>query len=90
MSYKPYKIKLEEGITYRLIYKSQSGNYRWYRYEAIAKYIGRGMQEDDEAFSFRPLAGTSDIKHENILEAYEMPRTTEPRLPKRLGAYVQD
>jgi hypothetical protein len=76
--------KLIEGVMYRVLYKSQSGNYRWYKYEMFASFVGADSY-GNLLWSLRPEAGTQQMVREQLLEAYEMPRTTAARMPKRLG-----
>jgi hypothetical protein len=75
--------KLEPGIMYRIVYKQQLGNYQWYEHEMFAQYIGKG-DNDKLLFSLRPLAGTQNFNPANIIGIYEMPRTTQPKLPRRI------
>lgn len=77
------KIKLEEGILYRVVFKQQAGNYQWYKKEMWARF----MEEVDIGYLFdlRPLAGTQSIPKDWLLEAYEMPHSSTPKLPVSLG-----
>jgi hypothetical protein len=83
--------KLEQGVMYRLVYKQQAGNYQWYKHEMVALYIGENndQYEPKWIFSLRPEAGTQDMKKENLLEAWEMPKNYPPKLPRRVGKYVE-
>lgn len=78
--------KMTEGLLYRVIYKSQSGNYQWYKKEAWMVYIGDD-RDGNPLFSLRPLAGTQQLDIENLLEAYEMPSSSKPKMPVSLGRY---
>jgi hypothetical protein len=81
------KLKLEEGILYRLVYKFQAGNYQWYKKEMWARYMGENEAQSVYEFSLRPLAGTQSMPKDWLLEAWEMPRTSTPKLPVSLGKY---
>jgi hypothetical protein len=77
------KIKLEEGILYRVLYKSQSRNDRWYKKEMWAVFLGE--EDTTLLFSLRPLAGTQELDKDNLLEAYEMPHSSTPKKSVTLG-----
>ena len=51
--------ELKEGDLIRFRYKRQSGNNRWYKWEAVGVYLGYDGLEI--AISFRPKAGTTNF-----------------------------
>lgn len=65
------KIELKEHHLYRLVYKLQSGNYRWYKYEATMTYLGKGLGGRLD-FNLRPIAGTQYLTEDSILEAEDL------------------
>jgi hypothetical protein len=81
-------VQLKKGHLYRLVYKLQSGNYRWYKYEATMTYLGPGRFE--EFFNLRPLAGTQSLPKNSILEAEDLGEShgrddSRHRLKRSLG-----
>lgn len=80
------RINLREGVKYRFRYKQQAGNYQWYEHTMIATYVGEGKY-DEHILSLRPLAGTQELKHEQVLWIDEMPKNMEVQLPKKVGKH---
>ena len=79
--------KLERGYTYRIRFARQGGNYQWSEMIMTGVYLGENHIGEPE-FSLRPLAGTTALNlHDKILWVDEMPKNSEPKLPKRLGTY---
>lgn len=81
---------LEEGHTYRLIYKLQGGNYRWSKYEAVMTYLGPDRLDRTLVFNARPQAGTQSLPRDSILEAHDLGDSqgrsdSRHKLKKRLG-----
>lgn len=72
-------IELHQGHLYRLVYKLQSGNGQWYKYEAYMSFLGRtktpmyGAPEGN--FNLRPIAGTQTLRLDHILEAEDLGST---------------
>jgi hypothetical protein len=79
--------QLETGTKYRVKYKRQGGNYQWSVYEFIGSYLGDKKHTGELMFDLRPSAGTSSIEPDQILEFWEMPYSTEHRIPIRRGKY---
>jgi len=72
---------LVEGKMYHVIFRHQGGNYQWYEREFVAKYLGRNLtQWNMLQWSFRPVAGTSEIDAVNIIAASETER--QPLAPR--------
>lgn len=80
--------EMDEGKTYKVTYKQQSGNYRWYKWEMYATYLGYVPSRVAEVFSLRPLSGTTDIPRENILSVEEVPHHHHKK-PKRFKGAIQ-
>jgi hypothetical protein len=75
MSAKDIVDSLEEGKTYHVIYRHQGGNYQWYEKQFIAKYLGRNLTQWNQLqWSFRPVAGTSELDAVNIISVEETDR----------------
>jgi hypothetical protein len=65
--------KLEIGALYRVQFKSQSGNHRWYMREMTAVYLGFNQSKTERLFSLRPKAGTTALSIRwNPLEDWEL------------------
>ena len=84
-----YKFELQKGKTYRVHWKTQSGNYRWYVKEFTAQFLGwfasyEGQPNDMAHWSFRPDAGSSDC-HKNSILWFEQVEDGKRQLPKSLG-----
>jgi hypothetical protein len=65
-------IALKRGHLYRLTYRLQSGNGRWYKYEATMTYLGRASQTKDTLWNLRPIAGTQTLPTNDILAAEDL------------------
>lgn len=78
---------LREGSKYRFKYVSQAGNYQWYEWEMVAVYVGE-TRFDEHVLSLRPLAGTQELGHNQVVWIDAMPRTMELMLPKKTGRKV--
>ena len=75
MSAKDIVDSLEEGKTYHVIYRHQGGNYQWYEKQFIAKYLGRNLTQWNQLqWSFRPVAGTSELDAVDIISVEETDR----------------
>lgn len=73
------------GHRYRIRYKSQSGNYRWYAWEAVVTYLGLGGPSgDDHWFHCRPKADTGSIPQADLLAFEEVGADVSNRPPRRL------
>lgn len=81
-----------EGKTYKIEFKQQSGNNRWYRWEMSATYLGQSRQQyhlgGDSLFSLRPLAGTTRLPTENIFSTEEVPHH-QHKMPKRFPGAIE-
>jgi hypothetical protein len=72
MSAKDIVDSLEEGKTYHVVYRHQGGNYQWYEKQFVARYLGRNLTQWNQLqWSFRPVAGTSEIDAVNIIAVNE-------------------
>lgn len=81
-------MKFEPGNLYKITYRQQGGNYRWYRYEMTAVYLGHNTRKDERLFSLRPLAGTTALSIEhNPIEAVEL---VEENIPYKYRGGVRD
>lgn len=76
--------RMEVGCMYRIRYGHQSGNYQWYTWTFIAKYLGYNKSMDQFEFSLRPEAGTQVLDRKNVIQIDEMPRWMSPSLPKKV------
>jgi hypothetical protein len=66
-------VKLEEGHLYRVVYRLQSGNGQWYKYEAVMTYLGASRLNPGEgSWNLRPIAGTQTIRRNDILIAEDL------------------
>lgn len=84
------RIELKKGHLYRLVYKLQSGNYRWYKYEATMTFLDMDSRNGDTIWNLRPLAGTQTLAYDLILEAEDLGATQgrsdhRHRVKKSLG-----
>lgn len=61
-----------KGNVYEIVYKLQSGNYRWYMYRATMTYLGYSSPMDEEIFSLRPLAGTQMLPTSAIMDVRDL------------------
>lgn len=86
------EVSMEEGGLYQIIYKAESGNYRWYMWEVTAVFLER-TNDGKVIMSLRPEAGTFDLPAKDILRVDRAVGRTLDRgndgvkLPKKLGAY---
>lgn len=88
--------KISSGDLVKVTYKQQSGNYRWYRWEMTAVYLGP-LRSGYSEFSLRPLMGSTSLRTSDIetIEIVEDKKTvlarehglrdkaTPVKLPKR-------
>lgn len=84
--------KLQAGNLYRLRYRLQSGNYKWYVWEMTAVYIGSEQGGYKQHFSLRPHAGSTQIQTSHIHEVELVAERVDARsstvktvMPKRIG-----
>jgi len=78
--------ELVPGTKYLVQWKQQSGNYRWYRYEALWTFVSyekRQHEPDKLIWSGRPACGTQDMNVGNFLSAVQLDRA--PSVPRRIG-----
>lgn len=61
---------LVPGSLYEVTYKSQSGNYRWYRWRMTAVFLDHqtNQWQDECIFSLRPRAGSTALTSAHIEE----------------------
>jgi len=78
--------QMDMGKTYKVTYKQQSGNHRWYKWEMTATVLGNSRGEI--LFNLRPLAGTTRIPGENIL-AFREAGYHEHVMPKRFPGAIE-
>lgn len=65
-------IDLKQSHLYRLVYRLQSGNGSWYKYESYMTYLGPVRNSTEGSFNLRPFAGTQSLDRANILEAEDL------------------
>jgi hypothetical protein len=78
--------ELVPGTKYLVQWKQQSGNYRWYRYEALWTFVAYENKQygpDQLIWSGRPACGTQNIDVGNFLSAVQLDRA--PSVPRRVG-----
>lgn len=82
----------QEGKTYAVRYKQQSGNYKWYEWVMTATYLGHHRSGDEiiTAWNLRPLAGTTELPASHISQCTPVTSNggQEHKLPKRLKGNV--
>jgi hypothetical protein len=81
----PAEQQLVQGQKYKVTYRQQSGNYRWYEWSMTAQFLGfqsegRGS-EVVTTWSLRPLAGTTELPMRDIISA--IPQYGPVKMPKR-------
>ena len=66
--------ELKKSHLYRLVYRLQSGNGSWYRYEAYMTFLGlmKGSNPAQGVFNLRPVAGTQALLLSCIEEAEDL------------------
>lgn len=67
--------KLKRSHLYRLVYRLQLGNGRWYKYEAYMTYLGCNKVTREAQFNLRPVAGTQSLSLRDLLEVEDLGRT---------------
>jgi hypothetical protein len=79
---------MEPGNLYRVTYKQQSGNGRWYRWEMTAVYLGPAgeYRPGYEEFSLRPQMGSTSLRA-NLIEAADL---VERDIPHKYRNGVRD
>lgn len=80
------RFSLSAGKRYKFTWRAQSGNYRWYRWEAVGDFIGHDGTKIN--ISFRPEAGTGSIDSVQLIALEEVPKTADIKLPKQLPGAV--
>jgi hypothetical protein len=78
------KLKLEEGILYRLLYNDHGLEKKM---EAWAVYSHTG-KESRHYFQLNRLV--LSVHDDDLLEAWEMPSSSKPKLPVSLGSLQAD
>ena len=68
-------VELKQGHLYRLVYKLQSGNGSWYKYEATMTFLGQKKIDNSLDFNLRPIAGTQNLRMDAIIEAEDLGMT---------------
>lgn len=64
--------KLKGSHLYRLVFKLQSGNGQWYKYEAYMTFLGQVRHSEETTWNLRPVAGTQGLPAGAILEAEDL------------------
>lgn len=89
--------KLRVGGLYKVRYRLQSGNYRWYNWEMTAVFLGNVKNNLYASFSLRPHAGNTEIRKAHIDSAELLAATIDARdpncptvMPKRIGRVKKD
>ena len=82
---------LREGQRYRIRYKCQSGNYRWYEWEAVITYLGLGGPSGDELFFHgRPEFDTGRIPPKDLVSAELVDKSVPHKHPRQLKGAVEE
>lgn len=78
-----HTIHLVPGMWYELRYQNQGGNGQWYQYQMTAQVLATGNDHGrrNVTLNLRPLAGTTKLNMENVLEANPAVHA-EPKLPR--------
>lgn len=77
---------LVPGTKYLVQWKQQSGNYRWYRYEALWTFVAYEKKQfgpDQLIWSGRPACGTQNMDVNKLLSAVQLDRPAS--VPRRVG-----
>lgn len=74
---------LERGKTYRVTYQPDR-DYRNSRRQMIARYLGvGGVDNRNDVWSLRPIAGTVSLRRTDIVKWELMPVGTKVKLPSK-------
>ena len=73
------------GKKYEVVWKQQSGNYRWYKKAAVWTFIDISKPSGQLIWSGRPVCGTQDMDVENFIEAVQTSQEARCTVPKSLG-----
>lgn len=76
------------GKTYKVGYKQQSGNNRWYEWEMTAQFLHLG-EHDRMYFSGRPAWGTSYLDPQSPIIRAEQVADGVRKRPRRLVGAVE-
>lgn len=70
---------MEKGKYYRVTHRRYGGRVNDV---FVAQYLGESQYAAEHIFSFRPLAGTSQLPHD-LVKSIEESVTAKPKLPAR-------
>lgn len=78
-----HTIHLTPGDWYTIRYNQQGGNGQWYQYQMTAQVLATKNNHGKRSvvMNLRPLAGTTELDMENILEANRQ-ALADPKLPR--------